>query len=103
MDDYNSDDLKGKKINLIGHESDFNIEMNKNHTVESKDNKEINKIQDTIESNKLHLDTLDEPIIDTLKRDLFIILNKIQYVMKPRTTASENKQLRNCKFLFYSF
>jgi len=101
MNDYNSDDLIGKEINLIGHENDFNIEMSKSKTVESKDNKEANRIQDTLESNKLHLDTLDEPIIVTLKRDLFIILNKIKYVMKPRTTGSENKQLKNCKYLIY--
>ncbi len=47
--------------------------------------------------NSINLDTLDEPILETLKRDFIKIVHKIEYVLIPRTTAKETKQLRNCK------
>ena len=43
-------------------------------------------------------DTLDEKISDTLKRDMTMILHKIEYVLRPRSVAESHKQLRNCCF-----
>ena len=38
---------------------------------------------DTVESNKM---TLDEPVLESLKRDLFRIYNKLKHVVTPRLT-----------------
>ena len=43
-------------------------------------------------------DTLDEKISDTLKRDMTMIIHKIEYVLRPRSVAESHKQLRNCYY-----
>jgi hypothetical protein len=97
MDNLNDSDLKGKEINLMGNDKDYNIGVNKNNAVGSKENFDSNKFSEIEGTSKLDRDTLDEPIIETLKRDLIKIVHKIEYVLIPRTTANEKKQLRNCK------
>ena len=47
---------------------------------------------DTIESNKM---TLDEPVLDSLKRDLFRIYNKLKHVVTPRLTSRKIEELYN--------
>ena len=47
---------------------------------------------DTIESNKM---TLDEPVLDSLKRDLFRIYNKLKHVITPRLTSRKIEELYN--------
>lgn len=42
-----------------------------------------------------HISTLDEPIIDTLKRDLFRIYNKIKHVAVPTLNAKKVEELHN--------
>ena len=46
----------------------------------------------TIESNRM---TLDEPVLDSLKRDLFRIYNKLKHVITPRLTSRKIEELYN--------
>jgi hypothetical protein len=94
MSAYNSEDLQGKDINLIGPDKEFKFTNNRGEVLEEKVKE--NKYADIEGLNNLELDTLDEPIVETLKRDLIKILHKIEYAVIPRTTANEKKQLRNC-------
>jgi len=77
------EDLNGKNIILI--DENKNDLKDKNVNVEPK------------ESKVSEFDTLDEPISQTLKRDVINMYNKLQYVLIPRTSADQNKNLRNCK------
>jgi len=42
-----------------------------------------------------NLNTLDEPVLDTLKRDLHMIWFKLKYVLHPRMREEAAKELRN--------
>jgi hypothetical protein len=96
-----SDDLHGKDIILLGNEAgpaiggipsntDQNNLANKNEVIDDEGN---------ISS---HIDTLDESVYDTLKRDFVRMVHKLEHVLIPRTTANNTKQLRNCNYsLFY--
>jgi hypothetical protein len=98
MSAYNIEDLKGKDINLIGPENNNKISNNRKEGLEGKVKDQ--RYSDIEGLNHLDLDTLDEPIVETLKRDFIKILHKIEYAVIPRTTANDNKQLRNCNFYF---
>jgi hypothetical protein len=52
----------------------------------------INDQNDTIESSRI---TLDEPVLDSLKRDLFRIYNKLKHVITPRLTSRKIEELYN--------
>lgn len=41
--------------------------------------------------------TLDEPILDTILRDLYQIGYKLRYVLNPKAQEEAGKELRNCK------
>ena len=47
------------------------------------------------ESTEIIKSTLDEPIMDTLKRDLYTIGNKIKYVAVPKMTERKLEELYN--------
>ena len=47
---------------------------------------------DGIESQRM---TLDEPVLDSLKRDLFLIYNKLKLVITPRLTSRKIEELYN--------
>jgi len=46
-------------------------------------------------SEKLVINTLDEPVVETIKRDLRMIFYKLKYVMNPRMREEAAKELRN--------
>ena len=52
----------------------------------------ISDQNDTIESSRV---TLDEPVLDSLKRDLFRIYNKLKHVITPRLTSRKIEELYN--------
>ena len=60
---------------------------------------EINRNQNitlvTQPSDEISKSTLDEPIMTTLKRDLYAILNKIKYVAVPKMTERKLEELYN--------
>ena len=53
---------------------------------------EIREDNDSIESKRM---TLDEPVLDSLKRDLFRIYNKLKHVITPRLTSRKIEELYN--------
>ena len=53
---------------------------------------EIEKENESIESNRM---TLDEPVLESLKRDLFRIYNKLKHVITPRLTSRKIEELYN--------
>lgn len=53
---------------------------------------QIETENDTIESNRM---TLDEPVLESLKRDLFRIYNKLKHVITPRLTSRKIEELYN--------
>ena len=53
---------------------------------------ELNADMDTMESKRM---TLDEPVLDSLKRDLFLIYNKLKHVITPRLTSRKIEELYN--------
>jgi hypothetical protein len=94
MNDSNKDELHGKNINLLS--AGINIGGPSANIEGAKDIENPNPDESF---SKLELDTLDEPIVDTLKRDLVRMVHKLEYVLIPRTIANQNKQLRNCNHL----
>jgi len=52
-------------------------------------------IQNPIVMDPKNLNTLDEPVIETLKRDLHMIWFKLKYVLNPRIKEEGAKELRN--------
>ena len=87
----NTDELQGKDIVLLNLQ--FKPAGADNKAPEN-NNKEDNF---DLESKNSNMDTLDESVTDTLKRDFVRMINKLEYVLIPRTIAAESKQLRNCK------
>lgn len=53
---------------------------------------QISTENDSIESQRM---TLDEPVLDSLKRDLFLIYNKLKHVITPRLTSRKIEELYN--------
>lgn len=74
------------KIN-INIDSENKIQSINNNNNQSNELKESNKNQDEDVKN-----TLDEPVIDTLKRDLYKIYIKLRYVIIPKFNKSADEQ-----------
>ena len=53
---------------------------------------EIEKENEQTENNRM---TLDEPVLESLKRDLFRIYNKLKHVITPRLTSRKIEELYN--------
>ena len=53
---------------------------------------QISTENDNIERQRM---TLDEPVLDSLKRDLFLIYNKLKHVITPRLTSRKIEELYN--------
>ena len=98
------DDLENKKI--IFEENNFQtfegiqIKLNDSTSSESSKIKNIEsneELLDSVEKEKSNepINTLKEPIIDTLKRDLNNIKEKIKFVLMP-SSSPNYKQLYNC-------
>ena len=59
------------------------------------ENPNKNIVISTEESTEVSKSTLDEPIMVTLKRDLYTIVNKIKYVAVPKMTERKLEELYN--------
>jgi hypothetical protein len=86
-----SEDLHGKNIILLSNNANSS-NVGGEHEKEQHAN--------PVENISGIFDTLDEPISETLKRDFVSMFHKLQYVLLPRPSASDNKNLRNCKTKF---
>jgi len=87
-----------KEVNEIGKndkskidETNFPIGAN-NKGLFSQFQEDEKNNETTIESNRM---TLDEPVLDSLKRDLFRIYNKLKHVITPRLTSRKIEELYN--------
>jgi hypothetical protein len=96
-DNNKVDDLTGKNIILLN--------TNSNPFGKPQQSSQIQDKPEIVNENpKVSIassyDTLDEPVIETLKRDFISIYHKLLYVLIPRTEADQNKNLRNCKIIY---
>ena len=86
----NQKDVKNGDISKID-ETNYQMAPNNkglfNQVIEEQNDK-----NDTIERNRM---TLDEPIIESIKRDLFRIYNKLKHVVTPRLTSRKIEELYN--------
>jgi len=71
-------------------ETNYQLPVNNNPGLFNQPKKE--EENDSIESNKM---TLDEPVLESLKRDLFRIYNKLKHVITPRLTSRKIEELYN--------
>jgi hypothetical protein len=87
------DDIKINDTNLR------NSVAVENKVIEGENNRNsINKnaeIGEPVDNNLMKFETLDEPVSQTLKRDLLRILHKLEYVLIPRFNADKSKDLQN--------
>ena len=100
--DSNVKNIINKDDNQNNKDNEKNIDTSKIDETNAKINADNNglfnqKIQiqtedDTIESNRM---TLDEPVLESLKRDLFRIYNKLKHVITPRLTSRKIEELYN--------
>ena len=90
LDDNNFKTFEGIQIKL---NENLNEDTNTRTTIDSKQIL-LQSPSDSISDNQT-LNTLKEPIIDTLKRDLYNIKEKIKFVLLPKSTDNY-KQLYNC-------
>ena len=72
-------------------ETNYQLPLNNNPGLFNQPKKEEEE-NDSIESNKM---TLDEPVLESLKRDLFRIYNKLKHVITPRLTSRKIEELYN--------
>lgn len=86
-----NNDLSGKNIVLINEPKPA-----MNNVVKSNNINQDNNAEQDIESNISQIDTLDESVYETLKRDFVMMLHKLEQVLIPKTTIDNSKQLRNC-------
>ncbi len=102
------DEFGGKNTILINEESpnanSNNMNSNININPDGKDIPEAmannqQKEMANIENKADSYDTLDEAVIETLKRDMYMIYNKLQVVLWPKTQSDKSKNLRSCKCL----
>ena len=82
----NDDDLQGKNIILINNTEAVGVQGSSQKIGDNFDGESVSS----------NMDTLDESVYDTLTRDFIRMVHKCEYVLIPRTTAMETKQLRNC-------
>lgn len=86
----NQKDVKNGDISKID-ETNYQMAPNNkglfNQVIEEQDDK-----NDTIENKRM---TLDEPIMESIKRDLFRIYNKLKHVVTPRLTSRKIEELYN--------
>ena len=71
-------------------ETNFQLPVNNNQGLFNQQPKEEGN--ESIEKSKM---TLDEPVLESLKRDLFRIYNKLKHVITPRLTSRKIEELYN--------
>ena len=100
LEDTNNDkNQKENNINNFGNDKSSSqdkttaISREMSMTPEEGQNKNIEISSE--ESTEISKSTLDEPIMETLKRDLFAIANKVKYVAVPKMTERKLEELYN--------
>ena len=93
INDNNSDNKKDFTPNSIQEKPSFG-EIN-NPPSETSRNQNITLDTQPTNNEEISKSTLDEPIMTTLKRDLYAILNKIKYVAVPKMTERKLEELYN--------
>lgn len=93
LDDNNFRTFEGIQIKL--NETSGSDDITGRTTLESKEGLLLSERENQSKSDQ-PLNTLKEPIIDTLKRDLFNISEKVKFVLLPKN-GDNYKQLYNCK------
>lgn len=104
-DSLNNSDLKGKNIILLGTEDNKaqGVKNQGNINNFGSDKAQGHDIENNLNSSAVDLDTLDESISETLKRDFTMIYQKLLFVLIPKNSAGKAKSLRSCKKIILFF
>ena len=93
----NDKNQKENNINNFNNEKSSSEEkaISREMSLSPDENKNKNIVISADESTEISKSTLDEPIMTTLKRDLFTIANKVKYVAVPKMTERKLEELYN--------